>query len=146
MQTVLSTSMVSISMRNIKVCKERCPQLEGVFSAICADLTNRSLQLPHAELLIANFLIEYIGYECFQQTVQVVAPGYVSCIIQINTDGDFVSDSPYLHVFDRLNEVHHQMEETALIDAMAEIDYKLTSQSTYELPNGKKLVRIDFLR
>ena len=37
----------------------------------------------------------------------------ISCIIQINAETSFVSDSSYLHVFDRLDEVHHQMEEIA---------------------------------
>lgn len=56
----------------------------------------------------------------------------------------FVSDSPYIHVFDRLNEVHRQMEESVLKDAMLQIGYKEEMQSEKDLPNGKKLVRIDF--
>ena len=45
---------------------------------------------------------------------------------------------------DRLDEVHHQMEETALMDAMEQIDYKKTARAEAELPNGKRLVRMDF--
>ena len=52
-----------------------------------------------------------------------VCPRYVSCIIQINMDDSWVSDPPYLHVFDGLEGVHHQMEEQALEKAMSEIDY-----------------------
>lgn len=44
-------------------------------------------------------------------------------MIQINMDESWVSDSPYLHVFDGLEGVHHQMEEQALEKAMSEIDY-----------------------
>lgn len=62
-------------------------------------------------MLIANLLIEYIGYECFQNVVKMTSSQYVSCIIQINEDSGFVSDSPYLHAFDSLEHVHHQMEE-----------------------------------
>jgi hypothetical protein len=66
-------------------------------------------------MIVANLLIEYIGYECFQKAVHQVKPKYVSCIIQINTEDGWISDSPYLHVFDALEQVHHQMEEHALV-------------------------------
>ena len=55
-----------------------------------------------------------------------------------------MSESPYLHAFDRLDEVHHQMEEETLTTAMHEIGYVLILQKSYPLPNGKALVRLDF--
>ncbi|MBQ6213129.1 MAG: methyltransferase type 11, partial [Ruminococcus sp.] len=65
--------------------------------------------------------------------------------IQINTDAEqWVSESPYLRAFDRLDEVHHQMEEKALTAAMEEIGYSLIFQESCPLPNGKALVRIDY--
>ena len=96
--------------------------------------------------MIANLLVEYIGYECFQKVVKMVKPEYVSCIVQINTGESFVSDSPYLHAFDCLDEVHHQMEETELITCMKMIGYGTEQIIERELPNGKKFVRIDFIR
>ena len=56
----------------------------------------------------------------------------------------WVSESPYLRAFDRLDEVHHQMEEKALTAAMNEIGYSLILQETCPLPNGKAMVRVDF--
>ena len=97
-------------------------------------------------MVIANLLIEYIGYERFQNAVRQVCPKYVSCIIQINMEGSWVSDSPYLHVFDGLEQVHHQMEEQALGKAMSEIDYHEIRTLEHMLPNGKKLVQMDFER
>jgi hypothetical protein len=47
-------------------------------------------------------------------------------------------------VFDRLDEVHHQMEENALTDAMKEIGYSLILHACETLPNGKALVRLDY--
>ena len=38
-------------------------------------------------------------------------------------DDSWVSDPPYLYVFDGLEGVHYQMEEQALEKAMSEIDY-----------------------
>lgn len=135
---------VDINKSYLNECVKRYPELSGIFDTICIDLMKDTSGLPYAELLVANLLIEYIGYECFQKTVKQVNPKYVSCIIQINTDVTFVSDSPYLHVFDHLDEVHHQMEEEELISAMERIGYKKEIQKEMELPNGKKLVRIDF--
>ena len=61
-----------------------------------------------------------------------------------DTGDSFVSDSPYLHAFDGLEEVHHQMEEDALISGMREIGYGLDRMKERELPNGKKFVQLDF--
>ena len=73
-----------------------------------------------------------------------VNPQYVSCGIQINTGEEFVSDSPYLHSFDGLDSVHHQIQTDELIKFMNEINYNPVSTKEYLLPNGKKLVQIDF--
>ncbi len=136
---------VDINRAYLAECERRFPSLSGVLEIICADLLGDNLKLPHAELLIADLLIEYIGYECFKKVVKLVKPKYVSCVIQINTDNSFVSDSPYLHKFDRLDEVHCQICSEELTDVMREIDYIQDSQTEAALPNGKKLVKTDFL-
>lgn len=136
---------VDINQNYLDECKKRYSALGNIFELICADLLDKNLQLPCADLLVANLLIEYIGYECFLDVVKKVNPKYVSCIIQINTEISFVSNSPYLHVFDRLNEVHHQMEENEIINSMQEIGYTKRLINEKDLPNGKKLVRIDFV-
>lgn len=137
---------VDINKKYLNECQKRYPVLENVFKPICADLSDENLQLPHSDLLIANLLIEYIGYECFQKVVTKVNPEYISCIIQINTETSFISDSPYLHVFDGLDEVHHQIEEKTVTETMNNIGYAQKSISENALPNGKKLLRIDFVR
>lgn len=137
---------VDINQEYLNECKKRYTELNGTLQTVCVDLLCENLQLPCADLVIANLLIEYIGYDCFQKVVKLTNPQYVSCIIQINTEESFVSDSPYLYVFDRLDEVHHQMEESALINCMQEIGYKKELLEEQVLPNGKKLVRLDFVR
>ncbi len=123
---------------------KRYPKLDGLLECLCINLINETDKLPKADMVIANLLIEYIGYGCFQKAVKQVNPKYVSCIIQINLEDNWVSDSPYLHVFDGLEQVHHQMEEQALKKAMLEIDYHAICTLEHMLPNGKKLVQIDF--
>lgn len=135
---------VDINREYLEECRKRYPQLEGILELLCVDLMTDIQQLVHADLVVANLLMEYIGYECFQKVILKVEPQYASCIIQINTDTSFVSDSPYLHVFDDLDRVHHQMEEQPLIDAMKNIGYQVELQGEEPLPNGKKLVRLDF--
>ena len=136
---------VDINSAYLNAVRERYPQLAGVLQCLHLDLLNEAEQLPQAQLVIANLLIEYIGYPAFQRAVLQITPEYVSCVIQINTDEkQWVSDSPYLHAFDRLDEVHHQMEEAALSAAMQEIGYAEILRSSVSLPNGKAFVRIDY--
>lgn len=118
----------------------RYADLDGVLECICVDLTEDTQTLPKADMIIVNLLVEYIGYTCFQKVVQHVQPKYVSCIIQINTEDSWVSDSPYLHAFDGLEQVHHQMEEHALERVMRALDFRVIKTLEHMLPNGKKLV------
>ena len=136
---------VDINQNYLDMCVNRYPELQGVLDTIHADLTQEINKLPYADLLIANLVIEYIGYECFQKVVKHISPKYVSAIIQINVDNTFVSDSPYIHIFDRLDAVHHQIEEVALVNAMEQIGYKKIAQIDEDMPNGKKLIRMDFI-
>ena len=136
---------IDINEGYLKTVEERYKDLAGILECCCIDLITESEKLPSSELVIANLLIEYIGYEAFQIAIQKIGPEYVSCVIQINTDeAQWVSDSPYLHAFDRLDEVHCQMEENALITSMKEIGYCKILNELDPLPNGKALQRIDF--
>lgn len=135
---------IDINTEYLQEVEKRYENLNGILKCLCADLTADVSELPSADLVIANLLIEYIGYECFQRVIGQVNPKYVSCGIQINTDKEFVSDSPYLHAFDGLNSVHHQMETDELTRSMADIGYKTVLKTEYPLPNGKKLVQADF--
>ncbi|MBR3032421.1 MAG: HAD hydrolase family protein [Clostridiales bacterium] len=138
---------IDINEEYLKAVSERYSELGDTLQCERIDLIEEAEKLPCTELLIANLLIEYIGYSAFQKAVKKVSPQYVSCVIQINTDTkNWVSDSPYLHAFDGLDTVHHQMEETALTEAMKEIGYSLILKDVKDLPNGKALVRLDFER
>lgn len=138
---------VDINSDYLNVVKERYSNLDGVLECLQTDLINEYDKLPDSQLVIANLLVEYIGYEAFMKAMMRVRPLYISCVIQINTDeAAWVSDSPYLHAFDRLDEVHCQMEEQALTDAMEKTGYRKILVQSNPMPNGKALVRIDFER
>lgn len=138
---------VDINGEYLKAAFERYKELvdSGIFKLLKTDIIGEAANLSHAELLIANLLIEYVGYEAFSKAVSVVNPRYVSCAIQINEDvQNWVSDSPYIHAFDGLDEVHHQMEEKELASFLERIGYSEISRTKESLPNGKALVRLDF--
>lgn len=138
---------VDINPEYLTITKKRHENLsDTTLECLCVDLISEAEKLPQVNMLIANLLIEYIGYECFQKVVKVTKPQYVSCIVQINVDDSFVSDSPYLHVFDGLEYVHHQMDEQELQKSMNVIEYRLIQKLEYQLPNGKKLVQLDFCK
>ena len=138
---------VDINKEYLRAVEERYADISDLFKCLHVDISKDAGRLPQAQLVIANLLIEYIGYEAFQKAIRQVDPEVVSCVIQINTDEkQWVSDSPYLHAFDGLDAVHHQMEETALTAAMQEIGYDPVLQESESLPNGKALVRLDYMK
>lgn len=137
---------VDVNPAYLEEAVHRYPDLDGLLECLCVDLMDETYKLPKSDMVIANLLIEYIGYECFQKTIWHICPKYVSCVIQINIEDNWVSDSPYLHVFDGLEQIHHQMEEQALEKTMLEIDYHIITTLEHILPNGKKLVQMDFGR
>ncbi len=127
--------------------KKRYSFMEDILECKRIDLTCEPDMLPDAELVIANLVIEYVGLEPFKKGILKTGARYVSCIIQINTDEEsWVSDSPYFHSFDGLDAVHHQMDEQSLVMAMKEIGFDLLKKDAMPLPNGKKLVMLDFER
>ncbi len=135
---------VDINQAYLQECVERYPTLRYVFTPIQCDLQSETIVLPEAELAIANLIIEYVGYRNFQRAIQCIKPQYVSCVIQINTDDSFVSNSPYRQVFDRLDEVHRKIDKIGVIKSMGDIGYRLLYETDYPLPNGKEFLRFDF--
>lgn len=127
---------VDLNPSYLNACAERYPDLKGILTCICADLTAPDPALPHADLVIANLLVEYIGCACFQRVIAQVDPACVSCAIQVNLDHSFVSDSPYLHVFDGLDAVLHEVDAQGLTDAMARVGYRLTGRHPIPCPMG----------
>ena len=135
---------VDINQKYLTECASRYHDLGDVLECLRADVTDKNIVLPYADLVIADLFVEYVGYKCFKRVISNIKPKYVSTVIQINTDDSFVSDSPYLHVFDRLNCVHHQMDEDALSKAMDDIHYKMDTKEEQLLPNGKKLMQLNY--
>lgn len=135
---------VDINPEYLAACQRRCACLKDAFVPVLADVSDPRCALPRAELAVANLFVEYVGYAAFAAAVGKTAPRWVSVGIQLNEGDGFVSDSPYLHVFDGLESVHTQMEEAPLTAALAEAGYRPLLRRRYPLPNGKALLRLDY--
>lgn len=120
---------IDVNSSYLEETARRYPHLDGVLQYICINLLNGADKLPGADMVIANLLVEYIGYECFQNVIRQVKPKYVSCIIQINVEESWVSDSPYLQVFDRLEGVHHQIfQDSCFLQNLEMMRYRRTGE------------------
>ena len=143
---------VDINPEYLAAVRERYYDLEGTLECLEVDLLHEYESLPKADYVIADLLVEYIGYEAFQKVIRQVEPEMISCVIQINPENsvseksDWVSESPYLEVFNGLDQVHHQMEEEPLWRSLKELGYDWVEAFGTALPNGKKLLRMDFAK
>jgi hypothetical protein len=137
---------VDVNEEYLETSRCRYPNLAGTLETICTDLSGEPSRLPQADLLLANLVIEYIGCDCFRKAILQTAPRFVSCVIQADTDSSFISDSPYQHVFDVLQSIHRTIDEKELTETMMGIGYVAELREEKDLPNGKRLVRLDFTR
>ncbi len=135
---------VDINQDYLSACVERYPALEGILEPICADLCDESTFLPRADFVIANLLIEYVGCDCFRKAIARIGARFVSCGVIKNGELNVVSDSPYTHAFDRLDEVYCRTDGFELTRMMDEIGYTNILHEEMILPNGKSLVRLDY--
>lgn len=143
---------VDINAEYLEAVKTRYTNLSGILECLEVDLITEYEKLPKSDYVIADLLVEYIGYKAFQRVIRQVDPEMISCVIQMNPkkaeneNSEWVSDSPYLHAFDGLDEVHQQMEEDALWRCLKELGYDEVDAFNTPLPNDKYLLRIDFAK
>lgn len=135
---------VDINPDYLRATEDRYPLLAGRYTSVLADINDDSVCLPHAELVVANLFIEYVGCRNFSRAIHRMCPNYVSCVIQIDPADSFVSDSPYAVRLGVLDAVHASVDATELIEAMRRIGYSLIYDTSTTLPNGKIFRRLDF--
>ncbi len=136
---------IDVNSGYLKECMLRYSDISDILECLCIDLTDESAAVPEAEMIIADLLIEYIGYVNFQNVVIKARPKYVSCVLQINSDSGFVSDSPFFHAFDGLSAVHRDIGREELLYAMKEIGYRHFYETNRSLNTGKELLLLDFI-
>ncbi len=137
---------IDINQSYLDVCTERYSYLKEHLELMKLDLLDVSAIIPKVDLIIANLLIEYIDIDVFARKVSQNKPAYVSCVIQINSDSEFISSSPYANSFTELTTIHTDVDKMELIEEMNRIKMNLIYENEVILPNKKKLVRLDFNR
>lgn len=135
---------IDINQDYLDACKTRYKNLNGCLELIHTDLSDCTVLLPKADLIIANLLIEYIGVDTFINHIKQLKPRYVTCVIQQNQDITFVSNSPYPNDLADISKLHTDIEKSLLICSMKSANAKLVLEKKYLLPNGKKFIRLDF--
>lgn len=135
---------VDINQTYLEECVKRYSNLKHIFYPIQTNLLDTTITLPKVDMVIANLLLEYIGYDNFLNIVQKVQPSYISCIIQIDSTSNFVSESPYIHVFDCLEKIHYDINQDKLTDCLQTNQYKFIYKKEKQLPNEKKLIQLDY--
>ena len=77
---------IDINREYLQTAEERFAGLGEKLQLMCLDLTKDAGKLPEAELVIADLVIEYIGYAAFTAAVKQAGARFVSCVIQINPE------------------------------------------------------------
>ena len=110
-----------------------------------ADLSKPESVIPQADLILANLLIEYVGIGIFCKKAAMAQAQYVSCVIQgIDCEQSFVSESPYQSAFHGIGKLHQDVDEMKLSFEMALYHYTQVYRESYDMPNSKSLVRLDY--
>jgi len=141
---------IDINKDFLSFCKQHYNYLEDSLCLKQIDLIEqRDLAvdvLKEADLIIANLLIEHVGLENFTSIIKSL-PRHnrlISCVIQVNPDGKLSSASGYEHAFDEVIKIVDEVDENSLILKMKEIKCTLKSKASFNLPNGKLFLQLDF--
>lgn len=138
---------IDINQNFLSECSSRYTFLNDRLKTLCLDLSDRETSLPETDLLICNLIVEYLGEETFSNLLvrnssKIKA---VSVVFQENELNSFVSESEYSMYLNSLEAVHHDVDKRKLVDCLSKTGFNTDFSKEYILPNGKKLVRIDFI-
>lgn len=134
---------VDVNEAYLDACRDRYPELAGILTLIAADLS-QPVELPYAELVFADLLIEYIGISAFAAQVEACKPRLLCCTIQQNLAQSFVSPSPYADALAGIGKLHTDVEEDPLTNSLGALGYRLLYRSAIPLVNGKQFIRLDY--
>jgi hypothetical protein len=136
---------VDISAEYLGACAQRFAALGDRLSLLRMDLCDEACRLPESDLVIANLVIEYTGVEAFARLIAAARPAAVCCAVQASCGAAFVSETPCADALKRIGGIHQDIDPAALTAAMERIGYRQGFREEVALPNGKKLVCIDFV-
>ncbi|WP_409242204.1 hypothetical protein [Enterobacter hormaechei] len=137
---------LDINDKYLSICRSRFPDLSGKLELRQIDLMSYQAKIPDTELITANLVIEYLGVKTFKNIITSSNARYLSCVIQKNENGDFVSSTPFENYFNDISCVHQDIDKNELRDTLDEIGFGVVYIENVKTPNGKILIRMDFER
>ena len=135
---------IDVNPAYLAACRSRFLYLGDKLRLVQADLSSLDAPIPHADLVIANLLLEYIGIGLFAAQLLRTSPCYLSCVVQRNLGAAFVSPTQYEAAFSGIGALHQDIRPSALCTALAGVGYVRVKEEVYPLPNQKQLIRLDF--
>ncbi len=137
---------IDVNPDYLKICAQRFgPAVDKKLRLMEIDLSRHEAALPKVDMIIADLLIEYVGTDIFCEKAVTAQAQYVSCVIQGSDNGQsFVSESPYQAAFQSIGKLHQDVDEAELTKLMAQCGYNLVYREISDMPNGKRLIRLDY--
>ena len=135
---------VDINENYLNTCWRRYPQLQSCLQLLCVDLRQSEISLPQVDLVVADLILEYIGMGAFFHCLAVVKPEIVSCVVQQNQKEAFVSPSPYSQGLQKVEDIHQDIDPAELVALMKGSGWSVILREEIPMPNGKRLIRLDF--
>jgi hypothetical protein len=137
---------IDINQSYLEICSIRYSHLKDILKPQCLDLSDINTKLPESDLLICNLIIEYLGEENFISLISRNKSRIkrISCVIQENNSNNFVSVSGLTSKLSDLLTIHFIINKFKLKELFEEVGFSLTKECSYDLPNGKNFIRLDF--
>jgi len=143
--TVETVYGVDVNSDYLKVCSERFGnQLGSRLKLFALDLREEAAEIPKVDLIAADLLIEYVGTAQFCKKACEAEPQIVTCVIQESAQSTFVSKSTYAAALEEIGDLHQDIGSDELIAEFQKYSYRLILSENMELPQGKRLHRMDF--
>lgn len=136
---------IDVNSDYLKVCSERFgDQLDRRLKLLELDLREEAAKIPKVDLIVADLIIEYIGTAQFCKKICEAEPQIVTCAIQESEQSAFVSKSTYAEALEEIGKLHQDIDSDELIAEFQKCSYQLILSENVELPQGKRLHRMDF--
>jgi hypothetical protein len=122
----------------IETVRQRYSHLPGL-ELRCVDLSRQRLALEPVQLVHAALIFEHAGMDCcLENAIAMTAPGgNLSVVLQLPADGEQVVGPSRFASIQNLHAHFSFVQPLSLCESLASRGFRLTHQTTRELPGGK---------
>ncbi len=134
---------VDVSESFLSACRARFAHLGPRLELLRLDLRDPKARLPHAELLLADLVIEEAGLAAFVRQVALCAPRLLSCVVNLCHTPP---GGPFAPAFADIEKQRCDVDPQALVRALEKQGLRMTRLQTYPGGGARLLLRLDFVR